>query len=150
MKRFMGVFLCGIFLFSAYVHAHPGKTDYRGGHKCWKNCSEWDLSYGEYHLHDKDWKPRRVDREGKPINPIQYNPIIEPELIGQTQVVATTEEKIYEVKKPATKTIVEHDYNVMIHEESIIPFSSIPLFILAVLLLIALIFIRGKREKTKT
>ena len=39
-----------------------GKTDYRGGHKCWKNCSEWELRYGEYHLHDKDWKPIRLDK----------------------------------------------------------------------------------------
>lgn len=34
--------------------AHPGKTDRQGGHKCYKECAEWDLYYAEYHLHDKE------------------------------------------------------------------------------------------------
>ena len=44
--------------------AHPGKTDYVGGHKCLKNCEEWELEQGEYHLHDKDWNPIHLDEGG--------------------------------------------------------------------------------------
>ena len=46
--------------------AHPGKTDRQGGHRCLKDCAEWDLYYNEYHLHDKDGKPAKVARK-KPV-----------------------------------------------------------------------------------
>ena len=127
------IFLIAIILFSVSAYAHPGKTDYRGGHKCWKNCSEWKLRYGEYHLHDKDWRPIRLDKKDNPIK--------------QTQVIASTEQKNQEIKKPDIKTINEHNYNMTIYEESILPFNIILLLILALLLLIALIYIREKREK---
>lgn len=42
--------------------AHPGKTDVRGGHKCWKGCRQWELYHGEYHLHDKDFRPIRLNQ----------------------------------------------------------------------------------------
>ena len=40
--------------------AHPGKTDRHGGHKCYKECAEWNLYYREYHTHDKDGRPVKV------------------------------------------------------------------------------------------
>jgi len=45
------------------VSAHPGKTDGQGGHKCYKECAEWDLYYAEYHLHDKDGRPVKAARK---------------------------------------------------------------------------------------
>ena len=45
--------------------AHPGKTNSLGGHRCLKDCAEWDLYYGEYHLHDKQGKPIRVQAKKK-------------------------------------------------------------------------------------
>lgn len=149
------IFLIAIILFSVSAYAHPGKTDYRGGHKCWKNCSEWELRYGEYHLHDKNWKPIRLDKQGNPVK-IQSEPMPNPkpskqtellEPLEQTQVIVTTEEKIREVQKPDIKTINEYNYNMTIYEESILPFNVVLLLMLALLLLIALIFIRKKREK---
>lgn len=35
----------------AVTFAHPGKTDSVGCHTCRTNCSNWGLSYGEYHCH---------------------------------------------------------------------------------------------------
>jgi hypothetical protein len=32
--------------------AHPGNTDSSGCHTCRTNCSDWGLSYGEYHCHN--------------------------------------------------------------------------------------------------
>ena len=32
--------------------AHPGNTDSSGCHTCRTNCSNWGLSYGEYHCHN--------------------------------------------------------------------------------------------------
>ena len=43
--------------------AHPGKTDRHGGHQCLKDYAEWDLYYREYHTHDKDGKPVKVERK---------------------------------------------------------------------------------------
>ncbi len=40
--------------------AHPGKTDYQDAHRCLKNCVEWDLDYGEYHLHDEKRNSIRI------------------------------------------------------------------------------------------
>jgi hypothetical protein len=51
-----------VILCPAVVLSHPGKTDKRGGHRCWKGCSEWQLGYGEYHLHDKDFMPIRLKK----------------------------------------------------------------------------------------
>ena len=52
---------------SAASLAHPGKTDYQDAHRCLKNCEEWDLDYGEYHLHDKDRNPIRIGSKKVPV-----------------------------------------------------------------------------------
>ena len=49
-----------LFFIASSTHAHPGKTDRYGGHKCYKECAEWDLYYAEYHLHDKNGRPVKV------------------------------------------------------------------------------------------
>ena len=54
-----------VFLFSSAASAHPGKTDYQDGHTCQKNCGEWDLQYGEYHLHDQYRNPIRLGSQRK-------------------------------------------------------------------------------------
>jgi hypothetical protein len=38
-----------IITMSYKVEAHPGGTDSNGGHRCWTNCEQWGLKYGEYH-----------------------------------------------------------------------------------------------------
>jgi hypothetical protein len=55
----MRLFFASLLVLCAAIlaHAHPGKTDQHGGHKCYKECAEWDLFYAEYHLHDKDGRP---------------------------------------------------------------------------------------------
>ena len=57
-------FLLAIFI-ALPASAHPGKTDRYGGHKCYKECAEWDLYYAEYHLHDKDGRPVKVARRNR-------------------------------------------------------------------------------------
>lgn len=52
-----------VFLLPLAAWGHPGKTDRHGGHKCLKGCEEWNLYYAEYHLHDKDGRPVRVNRK---------------------------------------------------------------------------------------
>lgn len=57
------VVLLTLMLFPLETLAHPGKTNYQGGHRCLKGCAEWDLLYGEYHLHDKNGKAIRVAKK---------------------------------------------------------------------------------------
>lgn len=63
MKKFILLILICVFPITA--GSHPGKTDRYGGHKCFKQCEEWILYYSEYHLHDKDGKPIRVNKKPK-------------------------------------------------------------------------------------
>lgn len=54
MKQIYQV-IFGLMLFTSLtiaVSAHPGNTDSSGGHTCRTNCSNWGLSYGEYHYHN--------------------------------------------------------------------------------------------------
>jgi hypothetical protein len=66
---FFGVVIIIVFL-PSLATAHPGKTDRRGGHVCRKDCSEWDLYVGEYHLHDEDDRPLRIEKKAPP-GPVQ-------------------------------------------------------------------------------
>ncbi|MEK6652163.1 MAG: YHYH domain-containing protein [Nitrospirota bacterium] len=146
-----------ILLFPLCAYAHPGKTDYRGGHKCWKNCSEWELRYGEYHLHDKDWKPIRLDKKGLPIKTVQTEPMpsvkspeqdVYTEHTEQTRTTSSAEERIHEVPKTDKKVITEYNRIVTVYEEGILPLNVIFLLMLVLALLIILICIRrkGKRD----
>ncbi len=145
-----GLCLAVILLFSVCAYAHPGKTDRRGGHKCLRNCSEWELLYGEYHLHDKDWKPIRVNVKGAPIPDAPPLPDMTPSKEPQERaeppeqtVVRSSGEK----STPETKIINQYRRVTMVREENILSLSDIVLIILAFLLLLALIFIRRKRDR---
>ena len=145
-----------VLLFPLCAYAHPGKTDYRGGHKCWKNCSEWELKYGEYHLHDKDWKPIRLDEKGVPIEAVQPYPVSAPESpkqglsaehSEQPKMTSFTEDRIHEVTKTDKKVINEYNRIVTVYEEGILPLNVIFLLLLVLALLIILICIRKKRKR---
>lgn len=131
--------------------AHPGKTDYRGGHKCWKNCGEWELLRGEYHLHDEDWKPIRLDQKGTVAEPSQPGKVPAPErrflLEEPTGQVSGPAAGMKENKIPAQTAVVEKHQTLTVYEESILPFQSTLLLFLALLMLIVLIFVRKKQEK---
>lgn len=154
MKKAVIFFI--ILLFPLCAYAHPGKTDYRGGHKCWKNCSEWELRYGEYHLHDKDWKPIRLDEKGVPIEALQPYQVPAPESLKQglsvehyeqPKMTSFTEERIHGAPETDKKVINEYNRVVTVYEEGILPLNVIFLLLLALALLIILICIREKRKR---
>lgn len=140
MKKLLILIL--ILLLPLTALPHPGRTDKRGGHKCWKNCSSWGLDYAEYHLHDKNWKPIRLDKNGNPMMPLlqeqkeeiptasklpeQVEPPVPSKPLGQTQQKTSPQRTLFEVE-----------------ESSVInPF----LLILLALLLIALLLLRRMRK----
>lgn len=134
---------------SAYTH--PGKTDYRGGHKCWKSCGEWELISGEYHLHDKDWKPIRLDKKGNPLKEIRSQHVYDiPEghaepaqPIEQPPALPSVEKR--EASYPERSPLHQHGHMTTAFEESIIPFDPMLLLVTFVLLLLALMLIRRRR-----
>jgi hypothetical protein len=40
------------------LYSHPGRTDRYGCHTCRTNCTQWGLSYGQYHCH----RPKLQDK----------------------------------------------------------------------------------------
>ncbi len=76
-----------LLLCPSVVLSHPGKTDKRGGHRCWKGCAEWQLYYGEYHLHDKEFMPIRLEKTGNVM------PAPEPSRPGEAAAPANMPEK---------------------------------------------------------
>lgn len=147
MRIFLSTIL--ILLLSFPAGAHPGKTDYRGGHKCWKNCGEWELRPGEYHLHDKDWKPIRLDAKGGVIEPVPKRSVPTPEkrFLQEEPAAAPGVQNTPESAGGGRQEIVEKRHIVTVYEESLLPLRNIFLLLLAVLMLMVLIFVRKKKEK---
>ena len=147
MKIVVCLFL--IFMMSFSASAHPGKTDYRGGHKCWKNCDEWELGRGEYHMHDNEGKPIRLDQRGNIPETAQDREVPTPEKHFLLEVLSEQASRPEAAADKGTDqpVIVEKHHVINVYEESILPVNSILLIILALLMLIVLIFVRKKKEK---
>jgi len=131
-KLILFVMLCA---WPITAFAHPGKTDKYGGHMCLKGCEEWKLFYKEYHLHDKDGKPIRVNRnkKGKAAGPAKREPLSVPTV---TFVRA-------DQPKTAIVTTALHVTNV--YEENMIVPN--PLLYLLVVLLLLLLVLRMNRKR---
>jgi hypothetical protein len=52
MKNYVLIVFALALIFPIFVSAHPGRIDSSGCHTCKTNCSNWGLSYGEYHCHN--------------------------------------------------------------------------------------------------
>lgn len=138
-----------VLMISVSAVAHPGKTDRRGGHTCWKNCGEWELLRGEYHLHDEYGKPIRLDQKGADRHVDKENLVPEPEksFLLEGPSLKPAQQVIVERKIPEERA-VSHQPSIDTHDaENILPFASLLLLLLAVLLLLLLIMIRRKKEE---
>ena len=144
--------LIALFLIPSSSLAHPGKTNYKGGHKCWKNCSEWELGRGEYHLHDEDWNPVHIDRQEKVIKKEQPKGVPTPEKRFLLEDNGSATGPVTEVRENKESSITEQrpvateNRTPGVYEESFLPFNSILLLLLALLMLIVLIYVRKKRK----
>jgi hypothetical protein len=128
MKLFLASLLVLSIALGAY--AHPGKTDRYGGHKCYKECAEWDLYYAEYHLHDKNGRPVKVVRK-KPARSAPTTTVTEIDAVMEPESHAPA---------AAAPPVVRA---AMAPEE-----PGLPLFwILLALFLLLLLVVRRKRKK---
>lgn len=134
-------------IFSQVASAHPGKTDHQDGHKCLKNCSDWDLYYAEYHLHDKDRNPVRVERRKKPLRePVPAKKSIqEPSVqeVAATQIPSAPESQTEERRRTAN---IDQGYSVPVEEGCMLTFYESVLLGVVVLLMLVMIYLRRKKE----
>lgn len=147
MKRFLFIIL--LLLCPALSFAHPGKTDFQDGHKCLKNCEEWDLYYDEYHLHDKDRNPIRITSDRKTAVRISPHPA-DPS--GNSAPVSLPNPSPA-VGKPVTEAgVMPKPAGIPwsgrpVQEEAVFRVADVLLVIAAGLLLVSLILLRRKREQ---
>ena len=135
MKRL--IIIAALCIIPAGAFSHPGKTDWRGVHKCVKGCEEWGLFYAEYHLHDKDWKPIRISKKTKETSK-------HSEVHSAATVTAVPEAAPV---APKTETVTMYRYVTNVYEENV--FASNPLLWLLLILLFLLLILRmnHKREE---
>lgn len=148
MKR--SLFIILLLLFPALSSAHPGKTDYQDGHKCLKNCEEWDLYYAEYHLHDKDRNPIRITADRRTAS---RRPAATASPLGTSDAVPSAQPMVQDMKPAGnagmllTKTAGAPEYRAPVQEEAMIRFPDILLLFAVGVLLLSLIVLRRTRER---
>lgn len=148
MKR--SLFIVLALLFPTVSSAHPGKTDYQDGHKCLRNCEEWDLYYAEYHLHDKDRNPVRITGDrGTALRPPAATafPPGSSDAAPAAQPVVPEKKPAADADMPLPKAAGAAGYLAPVQEEAMFRFTDILLFLAAGVLLLSLIMLRRTREK---
>ena len=146
IKKLLILVILATILYPAAVLSHPGGTDRHGGHKCRKDCADWHLDIGEYHLHDENGNPMRVEK--------QENGEIsqQPEPAGQR---ALPPDKTTEIKKPEISAGIngqipqnaqETNYSSIQKGDKCIAFLN-PLMILMFIALLLLLLILKRRKK---
>lgn len=128
-------------LFPLPAPAHPGKTDVRDGHKCWKNCDEWGLERGEYHLHDKNWNPIRLNKDS---NPVGLHAVeMQPQATGPSETIKLQNPQ---VQAHVEKALSEPPAVNTPSQETDLPFNFLALAFILLCLLAILALIHRKRK----
>jgi hypothetical protein len=147
--KFCSFFL--LILVSSVAFGHPGKTDYQDGHKCLKNCEDWEMNYDEYHLHDKDRNALRMEGKRKSVREAAPAKKAGPESSIQEVVVvpvqSSPEPQTKEISKKAPGVIVVQGYSMPVEAGFVLTLYDIILLGVAGLLLLVMLFLRRKREK---
>lgn len=138
-------------LFSCAASAHPGKTDYQDGHKCLKNCEDWDLYYSEYHLHDKDRNAIRVEGKKKSVRQPTPAGKTASEFTGQEVTVHTVlpspGPQTTDITVTAPKMAIGQEHRMPAAEGCTLSFHEFVLLGVAGLLLFVMLYLRRKRER---
>ena len=148
---FLSLLIGIFFLFSSAASAHPGKTDYQDGHKCLKNCEDWDLYYDEYHLHDQDRNAIRSETRRKAIK----EPAAERGSVSQVPIQETPsmpvspspEPQADVIPKNAPQRVVDQGYSMPVEAGFVLTFYDSMLLGVAGLLLLAMLVLRRRKEK---
>lgn len=146
IKKLLILVIIAAIWYPAAVLSHPGGTDRHGGHKCRKDCADWHLDIGEYHLHDENGNPIRVEK--------QENGEIsqQPEPAGQR---AFAPDETTEIKKPETPAGIngqipqntqETNYISIQKGDKCIAFLNPFLLIMLIALLLLLLLLKRRKK----
>ncbi len=146
------VFCCSLLiLVSSTALAHPGKTDHQDGHKCLKNCEDWDLYYDEYHLHDQDRNAIRSDGRRKPVKePAAARGSVPQPLVQEpapAQIPPSPQPQANLVLKKSPRKIVDQGYSIPVEAGFVLTLYDVMLLAVAGLLLLAMLVLRRKKER---
>ena len=141
LSQGLAIFILLVFPFTA--SSHPGKTDVRDGHKCWKNCYERGLEKGEYHLHDKNRNAIRLHQEEVPV----ANQIVGEAERPYTSVVIKDLQR--QVENEPDQTAAAKADVPAVREGSAFPFNLLILAFIALCLLLMLALIRRKKKNDR-
>ena len=126
--------------------AHPGKTDYQDAHRCLKNCGEWDLEYGEYHLHDKDRNPIRIGPKDASVK----GRILQEETVSDQKPLPAPAalEQPARIDSPRDLSVrtVDPGRVMPVSEEGTFQLRDMLLMVIAAILVMVLFFLRRKKE----
>lgn len=148
IKKLLILIILAAIWYPSDALSHPGGTDRHGGHKCRKDCADWHLDVGEYHLHDENGNPLRIGKQANDEIPQQ------PEPAGQH---ALAPDKTTEIKKPEISAGInaqipqnaqKTDYNSIQKDTKCIAFLN-PLLLLMLIALFLLLFILNRRKKKR-
>ncbi len=149
VKKLLVVIIIAIIWHPVAVLSHPGGTDRHGGHKCRKDCADWHLDAGEYHLHDENGNPIRLNKQEN----VEISQ--QPEPAGERTLApaGTTE-----IEKPETsagingqipKNTQEIKYDSIQRSATLIAFPNLLLLLMLIALLLLLLILK-KRKKNRS
>jgi len=118
------------------VFSHPGKTDFRGGHKCLKGCEAWGLFYKEYHLHDKDGNAIRIKKVRK-----------QQQKISHAEIASAAAGTVVQVNQPVTEPVATYTPVQELPEGHNCTSNALLYLVLLLLVLLLLVRMNRKREK---
>ena len=145
------LFLMSSAISGTTLSAHPGKTDFRDGHRCLRNCEERNLYENEYHLHDKD-------RNAIPVEGLKKQPpgpkveAVDPPVVVAGDVapvprVAGEGNRLQEAMSVSSKPVVDAG-GVMAAEDNPAGLTEILLLSAALFLLLILALVRRRRGRS--
>jgi hypothetical protein len=141
-------FIALILLYASAASAHPGKTDYQDGHTCQKNCEEWDLQYGEYHLHDQYRNPIRLGSQRKSVS--ERMPRERAESVQEPLPVPLPAPEVAAPVVPPKEMPVQASVQgrgAQLTEEGMLQLRDIMLIVIAGLLVVVLLVLRMKKRR---
>ena len=138
-------------IISSAAFGHPGKTDYQDGHKCLRNCEDWDMNYEEYHLHDRDRNAIRTEGRRKPLRGPAPSGKTEPEPLKQEVAAVPVPSSPEPQTEERRKTVpVDHGFSMPVEAGFVLTFYDFMLLSVAGLLFLVMLFMRRKERKNKS
>lgn len=141
IKKLLILLIVAIIWYPSEALSHPGGTDRHGGHKCRKDCADWHLDIGEYHLHDENGNPMRLNKQENDDIPRQ------PEPAGQRALAPDVMPEISAgINGQIPRNAQEMDYSSIRKDAKCSAFLNPLLLVMLIALLLLLLLLKRKKK----